>query len=68
VIAIGFTETADGTFLFYWTIPEMNSTQYPLMPRVDLYNGFLTWVEIRITWPAVTWFIENVIVDKSDEI
>ncbi len=65
---MGFTITADDIFLFYWTSPETNYTQYPFIPLVDLYKGFLTWVEILIVLPAVTEPIEKVIVDKSDEI
>jgi hypothetical protein len=39
-IAILYTYTDAFYLPFYWTIPETNSTQYPLIPLVDLYNGF----------------------------
>lgn len=65
---MAFTATAEAVYPFSWTIPDINSTQYPLMPLTDLYSGFLTCVLILITWLAVIEFRENVIVDKSDEI
>ncbi len=67
-IVIEVTDTADAILLFYWTNPDTNSTQYPLMPRIDVYKGFWTCVDMQIVWPAVIWFIENVIVERSEDI